>query len=72
MLNLQEKVLFARAKVKKFGFSSVKITVKFIQIYNYTFATYHAPINLKVGLIQTPPKSQFMQSIHKMLPKCIF
>ena len=51
--------------------TSVKIMVKFIQIYNYTFATYHAPINLKGGLIQTPPKSQFMQSTHKMWPKCI-
>ena len=55
-----------------FGPTSVKITVKFIQIYNYTFTTYHAPINLKGGLIQTPPKSQFMQSTHKMWPKCIF
>ena len=46
--------------------TSVKITVKFIQRYNNTFATYHALINLKGGLIQTPPKSQFMQSTHKM------
>ena len=52
--------------------SSVKITVKFIQRYNNTFATYHALINLKGGLIQTPPKSHFMQSTHKMWPKCIF
>ena len=52
--------------------SSVKITVKFIQRYNNTFATYHALINLKGGLIQTPPKSHFMQSMHKMWPKCIF
>ena len=51
--------------------TSVKITVKFIQRYNNTFATYHALINLKGGLIQTPPKSQFMQSTHKMWPKCI-
>ena len=48
-----------------------KITVKFIQRYNNKFATYHALINLKGGLIQTPPKSQFMQSTHKMWPKCI-
>ena len=48
--------------------TSVKITVKFIQIYNNTFAIYHALINLKGGLIQTPPKSHFMQSTHKMWP----
>ena len=52
--------------------SSVKTTAKYIQRYNNTYATYHALINLKGGLIQTPPKSHFMQSTHKMWPKCIF
>ena len=51
---------------------SVKTTAKYIQIYNNTYTTYHALINLKGGLIQTPPKSHFMQSTHKMWPKCIF
>ena len=53
-------------------YPSVKTTAKYIQRYNNTYATYHALINLKGGLIQTPPKSQFMQSIHKMWPECIF